>query len=107
MVADTNNATKNLDISINGLDKDLAYVRHYNSSLENGANFASIMIEKMEWFRGLFLGAQAQAGNDAIFQIQTSNVNAATLFATAGGYVWSPRSINAPGGPIRYGVYRP
>lgn len=56
----------------------------------------------------IFMGSQVSSGVTVAVAAAVDNINSAVTFFGAEGYIWGPRSINAPGGPSRplQGLYR-
>lgn len=51
--------------------------------------------------RGLFLGQPETAEASATLGVRVANVDTEVLTLAGQGYIWGPRSLSTPGGPIR------
>jgi len=68
---------------------------------EMRANVVETTIEQKDLRLPIFLGGAATIPSAAFLQIFINNLNGETLRAGAMGYVWTPRSTLADGGPQR------
>lgn len=59
------------------------------------------MVESTRQLSGVFLGRQIDTVTAAFLSSRIANSNGDVFRVGAWGYMWSPRAINAPGGPRR------
>lgn len=76
-------------------------IKEYDMNFDAGAGRGHMNGESNLQFRRLWLGSQHTPATAVALSWTLVNVNGAALFVTAGGYYWSSRSINTPGGPSR------
>jgi len=73
--------------------------RQYRFRLQSNANGLSAMNEEVYFPLPLFLGSVAPiASLAADVEVGVDNVDLTSFVATLQGYIWEPRSIQAPGG---------
>lgn len=75
----------------------------------NQVAFACLRIDDAQQIHGLFLGRQASPSGNMSVSFSHDNTDTILTRVLIGGYVWSARSTNVPGGPQRppTGLYRP
>ena len=72
-----------------------------NIVANEGTTPAAISAESLNAFRGLWLGQAVNRSTAQNIRFTIDNGNGEIFRVLAYGYVWSARSINAPGGPQR------
>jgi len=73
--------------------------REYRFRLAANGNGLSAMTEQVYFPLPLFLGSVAPVASlAASFEVGIDNIDLSSLVATIQGYIWEPRSIQAPGG---------
>lgn len=73
--------------------------RQYVFELENNVNGVAAMNERIYFPLPHFLGSVAPVASLAAdFEVGVDNIDLSSLVATIQGYIWEPRSIQAPGG---------
>jgi len=65
------------------------------------AHGSAIDVKDAAALGGMFLGRQLLLGQRARVEVGTPNINTSLMTLTAQGYMWSPRSVLAEGGPAR------
>jgi len=105
-VHDGNNAAKQGEFRTVNMDpipglSAVAITNRWAGDLEAGAASAMLNPATQTVLRGWWLGRQAVAAVATQFRFLTTNSDLNILTVTAQGYLWGPRSQNAPGGPSR------
>jgi len=73
--------------------------RQWRFQLESNANDITAVNEEIHFPLPLFLGSVAPVASlSATLEVGTDNFDLTSLVATVQGYIWEPRSIQAPGG---------
>lgn len=66
-----------------------------------GSSESAAQADMMAPLRGLFLGQPETSDSSATLGVRVTNVDLEVLTVEAQGYVWGPRSLSTPGGPLR------
>lgn len=106
-VLDTDNNSKNGDLTFTGLD-ELLGTQVWRLGLGDGVGTASIPFSLYPELP-LWAGGHAAQGGQAAITFTLANIDATVMVFTIQGYAWGSRSRSLPGGPQRppRGIFRP